>query len=218
MSELPRSMGRVKLPRGALASLRRADPALARVIDQVGRCGLQVSSGRGSLEALVRSIVYQQLSGKAAATIFGRFRELFDAPAFPEPEEILRLHHARMRKAGISRAKQLAIRDLCRHVADGRLPLHDVHDLADEELVQRLTAVRGIGEWSAQMFMMFHLGRLDVWAPGDLGIRKAVALVRGLPDLPDKRRMLEEGERYRPYRTVASWYLWRALELPAWAD
>jgi 3-methyladenine DNA glycosylase/8-oxoguanine DNA glycosylase len=206
---------RIRLPRGALASLRRADPALGLVIDRVGRCGLQVGSGRSSLEALVRSIVYQQLSGKAAATIFGRFCDLFAASPFPGADEILRLHHARMRKAGISRAKQLAIRDLCRHVADGRLPLHDVHDLPDDELVERLTAVRGIGEWSAQMFMMFHLGRLDVWAPGDLGIRKAVALVRGLGELPDKRRMLQEGELYRPYRTVASWYLWRALELPA---
>lgn len=206
----------ISLPRGALARLRKADPQLARVIDRVGPCRMEVGAtkGRTSLEALVRSIVYQQLSGKAAATIYSRFRAHFGDAAFPEADAILALHHTRYRKAGISRAKQAAIRDLCKHVADGRLPLHDVHDLPDDDLVTRLTAVRGIGEWSAQMFMMFQLGRLDVWAPGDLGIRKGLALVRGLPELPDKKRTIAEGDRYRPYRTIASWYLWRSLELP----
>lgn len=204
----------VRLPRGALARLRKADPDLGRVIDRVGPCRMQVGQGRTSLEALVRSIVYQQLSGKAAATIFARLRALFPGDVFPEAEAILALHHTRMRKAGISRAKQKAIRDLCRHVSTGRLPLHDVHDLADGDLVARLTAVHGIGEWSAHMFMMFHLGRLDVWAPGDLGIRKGLALVRGLAELPDKKRTIAEGLRYAPYRTIASWYLWRSLELP----
>ena len=209
------STAAVRLPRGALTRLRKADPELARVIDRVGPCRMQVGQGRTSLEALVRSIVYQQLSGKAAATIFSRFRALFAEATFPEAEAILAVHHARMRKAGISRGKQKAIRDLCRHVATGRLPLHDVHELPDDDLVARLTAVHGIGEWSAHMFMMFHLGRLDVWAPGDLGIRKGLALVRGLSELPDKKRTIAEGLRYAPYRTVASWYLWRALELPA---
>jgi 3-methyladenine DNA glycosylase/8-oxoguanine DNA glycosylase len=175
---------------------------------------MEVGLGQDSLEALVRAIVYQQLSGKAAATIFRRFVALYGEGPFPPAEAILRTHHARMRKAGLSRQKQAAVRDLCRHVADGRLPLHDVSQLEDEALIERLTAVRGIGRWSAQMFLMFHLGRLDVWAPDDLGIKKAIARVRGWSELPDRKRMLAEGERYRPFRTVASWYLWRSLENP----
>jgi 3-methyladenine DNA glycosylase/8-oxoguanine DNA glycosylase len=204
---------KIRLPRGALVRLRAADPALGSVIDRIGRFAMLRGQADNDLEALARAIVYQQLSGKAAATIYGRFRALFDARRFPMPEEILTVHHTRLRKAGLSRQKQAALRDLCRHVADGRLPLGNAAaPLADEELIDRLIAVRGIGRWSAQMFLMFHLGRLDVWPEDDLGVRKAVAHLHALIAVPSRREMLAHGEAYRPYRTIASWYLWRSLD------
>ncbi|MCA9708609.1 MAG: DNA-3-methyladenine glycosylase 2 family protein [Myxococcales bacterium] len=204
---------RIRLPRGALARLRGSDPGLARVMDQVGPCRMQVGYAECHLASLVRSIVYQQLSGKAAATIYGRFRALFDAQRFPTAAEIRRVHYTKLRKAGLSRQKQAALRDLCRHVVEERLPLHDVEEHDDEVLIERLTAVRGIGRWSAQMFLMFQLGRLDQWPVDDLGVRKGVALLLGQDELPGRRQMEDWGERCRPYRTVASWYLWRSLEI-----
>ncbi len=201
------------MPRGALAHLRRSDEGLARVMARVGRCRMQVGYAESHLASLVRSIIFQQLSGKAATTIYGRFRALYPAERFPTAEEIRRTHHTRLRKVGLSRQKQAALRDLCRHVAEERLPLHDVDDHDDEVLIERLTAVRGIGRWSAQMFLMFQLGRLDLWPVDDLGVRKGVALILGSPELPSRREMEAWGERCRPYRTVASWYLWRSLEI-----
>lgn len=204
----------IRLPRGALPHLRRSDEGLARVIEQVGRCRMRVGYAECHLASLVRAIVYQQLSGKAAATIYGRFRALYPDQGFPSAQEIRRTHHTKLRKAGLSRQKQAALRDLCKHVAEGRLPLHDVHEHDDEALIERLTAVRGIGRWSAQMFLMFQLGRLDQWPVDDLGVRKGVALLLGMDgELPGKRQMEAWGERCRPYRTVASWYLWRSLEI-----
>lgn len=204
---------RWRLPRRALPHLRQADPELARVIEQVGACRMRVGQAESHLAALARSIVYQQLSGKAAATIFGRFRALYADEAFPTAEQIRRTHYTKLRKAGLSRQKQAALRDLCRHVCEGRLPLHDVDEHDDEVLIERLTAVRGIGRWSAQMFLMFQLGRLDQWPVDDLGVRKGVARLLGQEDLPGRRQMEAWGEPCRPYRTVASWYLWRSLEI-----
>ncbi len=203
----------LSLPRGALAKLRRADPGLAEVIDRVGPCRARVGVYDDPLEALVRAIVGQQLSGKAADTIYGRFRALYDGERFPAPAQILATHHTRLRKVGLSRQKQAAVRDLCKAVRDDRLQLRDVARLDDETLTEQLVQVRGIGRWSAQMFMMFHLGRPDVWAPDDLGIKKAIANLRGLEALPTARQMHGHGERYAPFRTLASWYLWRSLEL-----
>jgi len=174
---------------------------------------MDVGYAETHLASLIRAIVYQQLSGKAAATIYGRFRALFDEDAFPSAQEIRRIHYTKLRKAGLSRQKQAALRDLCRHVVQGRLPLHDVEEHDDEVLIERLTAVRGIGRWSAQMFLMFQLGRLDQWPVDDLGVRKGVALLLGTDQLPKRKEMEAWGERCRPYRTVASWYLWRSLEI-----
>ena len=179
----------------------------------MGPCRVRIGVYDDPLEALVRAIVGQQLSGKAAATIYGRFRALYEGERFPAPEQILATHHTRLRKAGLSRQKQAAVRDLCKAVRDDRLQLRKVERLEDETLIEQLVQVRGIGRWSAQMFMMFHLGRPDVWAPDDLGIKKAVANLRGLATLPTAREMHGHGERYAPFRTVASWYLWRSLEL-----
>ena len=203
---------KIRTPRGALAHLRRADPGLAAVIDRVGPFVMRQKQARNDLESLVRAIVYQQLSGKAAGTIYGRFCDLFQGARFPKPTEILATHHTRLRKAGLSRQKQAAVRDLCKHVESGALPLGKLGRLEDDAVIERLTAVRGIGRWSAHMFMMFHLGRVDIWPIDDLGVRKGLTLVQELDSMPTPRTMLELGERYAPYRTLAAWYMWRALD------
>jgi 3-methyladenine DNA glycosylase/8-oxoguanine DNA glycosylase len=205
---------RIRLPRSALAKLSASDAELGAVIARVP-WAMTHGASDSHLAALVRSIVFQQLSGKAATTIYNRFRALFEGELFPAPEQILAMHHRRMRGAGLSRQKQAAIRDLCKHVRDGRLPLDDLAPLPDDELVARIVAVRGLGIWSAQMFMMFHLGRLDVWPVDDLGIRKGMARLRGRTELPGRKEMIALGEIYRPYRSIAAWYLWRATELPS---
>lgn len=202
---------RIRLPRAALTRLRTADPGLGEVIGRVGRFNMYKELTQTHLEMLVRSIVYQQLSGKAAATIYGRFLELFGGE-FPDASDVLAVHHTRIRKAGLSRAKRLAVRDLCQRVDTGRLELDGIERLDDEDAIARLSEVRGIGRWSAQMFLMFQLGRLDVWPEGDLGVRKGVMLLSRGKELPGKRQMVAAGDRYRPYRSVAAWYLWRLLD------
>jgi len=203
---------RIVLPRGALARLRRADPRMARLIAEVGRCRLESGRAGGHLGALVRSIVYQQLSGKAAATIHGRFAALFHPHPFPDPHAILAREDAALRACGLSRQKIASVRDLCSRVASGSLPLADLDELSDELVSEHLTKVHGIGKWSAEMFLMFHLGRLDVWPSGDLGIQKGIARLYGLRKRPTPKRMEKLGEPFRPYRTVASWYLWRLVD------
>lgn len=200
------------LPRGALAALGRKDPALGRLIRRVGPFRLESSRGEGHLAALTRSIVYQQLSGKAAATIYGRFRALFPETRYPTPEEILDVDEATLRGCGLSRQKLAALRDLCVQVESGALPLDQLDAEGDEQIIAQLTRVKGIGRWSAEMFLLFHLGRLDVWPVTDLGIRKAMMELRDEDELPAPRAMIEMGEPLRPYRSVASWYLWRSLD------
>lgn len=201
---------RLRTPRGSLAHLRRVDPPLGRVVDRVGPFAMRVGRAENALAALVRSIVYQQLTGKAAGTIHGRFRGLFEG--VPTAAEILRHDDATLRGVGLSRQKVASIRDLCSHAEAGVLPLDAPHTLDDEDLVERLTKVRGIGRWSAEIFLMFHLGRVDVWPADDLGLKKGMAGIRRGGELPDRRRMMALGERYRPFRTVAAWYLWRSLD------
>lgn len=201
------------LSRAVLPTLRKRDPRLAWLIQQVGPFAMDKPLRRGHLEALVQSIVYQQLSGKAAATIFGRFRALFDGEHFPTAEQILAIPEQTLRACGLSTAKTLYVRSLCQAVLEQPRFLSDCESLTDEDVVKRLTSVRGIGRWSAEMFLMFHLGRLDVWPVGDLGVRKAVQRLYGLTDLPSPKELSAIGERYAPYRSVASWYLWRLLEL-----
>lgn len=207
----------LRLPRPVLPALRRADPALARLMKSVGAFRMEYRHPEGHLAALVRSIVYQQLSGKAAATIFGRFRALFPGPedVFPTPAQIRAVPDEQLRACGLSGQKLGYLRDLCARAEDGRLDLLALDALDDEAIVARLTEVRGFGRWSAEMFLMFHLGRLDVWPVADLGIRKGVMLLHGLTEMPGAQQMQEVGARYRPYATVASWYLWRLFDLPA---
>ena len=163
-----------------------------------------------SFAALVRSIMYQQLAGAAATAIHGRFLKLFEDAL--SPTAVLALPEGAMRAAGVSSAKAAAITDLARKVADGTVPLGDVESLSDDALVERLTTVRGIGRWTAEMFLIFQLRRLDVWPVDDYGVRKGWALAHRKKVLPTPGALRSEGERFRPYRTVAAWYCWRAVD------
>jgi DNA-3-methyladenine glycosylase II len=163
-----------------------------------------------SFAALVRSIMYQQLAGAAAATIHGRFLKLFSNGL--SPDAVLALPEGAMRSAGVSGSKAAAIADLALKVGDGTVQLHDVESQSDDELVARLTKVRGIGRWTAEMFLMFQLGRLDVWPVDDYGVRKGWTLVHRLKELPTPRALQPLGDQFRPYRSVAAWYCWRAVD------
>ncbi|TAN31437.1 DNA-3-methyladenine glycosylase 2 family protein [bacterium] len=182
---------------------------MARLIKAVGPAKLRDPID-DSFAALVRSIMYQQLAGAAAATIHGRFLKLFGDGL--SPTAVLALPEGAMRSAGVSGSKAAAITDLARKVGDGTVPLDDVDSLADDELVARLVQVRGIGRWTAEMFLIFQLRRLDVWPVDDYGVRKGWALAHKLEDLLTPRLLEAEGDRFRPYRTVAAWYCWRAVD------
>ena len=203
-------------PAGAVAHLRRADPALAKIIDAVGPFGMQLKSSRSVFGALAEAIVYQQLSNKAAATIYGRIEALYPrARQGFTPAHILRTPDDRLRGVGLSRAKVLALRDLAQRVAGRVLPtLEEAHDLEDAALVERLVEVRGIGRWSAEMFLIFRLGRPDVLPLDDYSLRKAYATAFRKRALPSPQALEKHGEKWRPYRTVASWYLWETLNKP----
>jgi DNA-3-methyladenine glycosylase II len=199
--------------RRAIRHLKRTDPILGTLITQVGPCGYQLRSDGAHFDHLVRAIVYQQLSGKAAATIHARVQALYGGRA-PTPAELAGTHVARLRRAGLSRQKLGYLKDLARRAATGRLPLDTLHALPDEAVIAALTAVRGVGVWTAQMFMMFRLGRLDVLPVLDLGIQKGMRHTYGLRTLPKPTDMERIAAGWRPYRSVACWYLWRALERP----
>jgi DNA-3-methyladenine glycosylase II len=160
---------------------------------------------------LARAILYQQLAGRAAAAIHGRFAALFDGEA-PTPDAVLALPVDQLRGAGLSGAKTASIRDLAEKVLDGSVQLDRINRLPDDEIVRELTLVRGIGPWTAEMFLIFQLGRLDVWPVGDFGIRKGYALLYGLSEPPSAKELEPLGEPFRPYRSVAAWYCWRAAE------
>jgi methylated-DNA-[protein]-cysteine S-methyltransferase len=200
-------------PDAAALHLRR-DPALRRVIDQVGPLRLRVDRTSSLFLALAEAIVYQQLTGRAAATIFARVRALFPrAHQGPTPQQILRASEERLRGAGLSRAKTLALKDLAAHARAGTIPtLDEAAALGDDELVERLTGVRGIGRWTVEMLLIFRLGRPDVLPVDDYGVRKGFAVALRRPELPDRKALAARGERWRPYRSAASWYLWRAAE------
>ena len=203
-----------ELPRGAVAKLRAQDAALGRLMKRVGPPTVMIGNVDGHMAALLRSIVFQQLSGKAATTIFDRVRGLFPAARFPSAGEVLAKSDAELRGCGLSGQKLGYVRDLCSRVADGRLDFAALPDLSDDEVIQKVTEVKGIGRWTAEMFLMFHLGRLDVWPVDDLGIRKGVGLLHGHAELPTAKQLEPLRARYSPYASVATWYLWRLLELP----
>jgi len=202
-------------PKAAIRHLRKADPDLAAVIDAGGPFAMELKPARSVFGALAESIVYQQLSNKAAATIFGRLCAQFPrGRAGLTPERLLALSDARIRAAGISRPKLKALRDLARRSAAGEVPtLARARRLSDAEIVERLIAVHGIGRWSAEMFLMFFLGRPDVLPLDDYSLRNAYAKAFGKRALPSPQALEKHGEKWRPYPTVASWYLWSTLNL-----
>jgi 3-methyladenine DNA glycosylase/8-oxoguanine DNA glycosylase len=197
----------------ATAHLAAADSALASVIARTGPCTLRPPWGRTIFDALLRSIVYQQLSGKAAGTILGRVVALYAPSPTPDPAALLATDEALLRSAGLSRNKVLALKDLARHALLGTIPtLPEARALTDEELVQRLTPIRGVGRWTVEMLLIFRLGRPDVLPLDDLGVRKGFQRAYGMRRLPAALTIARRAERWRPYRSVASWYLWREAE------
>jgi 3-methyladenine DNA glycosylase/8-oxoguanine DNA glycosylase len=197
-----------------LRHLRKHDPVLGDIIKQVGPLRLEPRPGT-IFAALLKSIVYQQLSGKAAATIHGRVVALLPRVAKEQPQALLDLSEEQLRGAGLSANKTLAVRDLARRTVDGSLPSRRrTVKMTDEEIIEALTEVRGIGRWTVEMLLIFWLGRPDVLPLDDLGIRKGFALVYGHAELPTAPQLAEHGQRWQPFRSAASWYLWRALELP----
>lgn len=196
----------------AVRFLKKADPVLGGWIAKVGPCDLEPDDDGTHFDALVRSIVYQQLSGKAAATIHGRYLALYgDRPH--AADHLLTLSDEQLRGAGLSRGKMASIRDLAHRITTGKLPLHQLDRMGDEEAITYLSSVRGIGRWTAQMVLMFRLGRPDVVPELDLGVQKGIRLIYGLRTLPKPDRVLKISARWAPYRTIASWYCWRVLEL-----
>jgi DNA-3-methyladenine glycosylase II len=191
--------------------LMRRDPVLGAVIKTIGPCGLAEVQRTDHLTALVGAIVGQQLSTKAAATIFGRFVALFPGGAIPGHQAIAAIDDAALRVVGLSGQKVGYLRDLSARIGDGRLKLEELDALGDEEVIERLTAVKGFGRWTAEMFLMFRLHRPDVLPVGDLGIVTAIERLYRLRKKPTPERLLKIGEPWRPYRSVAAWYLWQSL-------
>jgi 3-methyladenine DNA glycosylase/8-oxoguanine DNA glycosylase len=200
-------------PAAACAHLAAADPILAQVIDRKGPCVLRPPWTRSLFDALLRSIVYQQLNGKAAGTILTRVVALFAPAPAPDPAALLATDDLVLRAAGLSRNKAAAIKDLARHALAGTIPSPtEARRLSDDELIERLTVVRGIGRWTVEMLLIFRLGRPDVLPLTDLGIRKGFQRAYGMRRLPAAQTITRRAERWRPYRSVASWYLWREAE------
>jgi DNA-3-methyladenine glycosylase II len=182
------------------------------MLDRVGPADLRRGRPRREHFAeLARAILYQQLAGRAAAAIHGRFAALFDG-LLPTPDAVLALPLDTLRGVGLSASKAASIRDLAEKVLDGSVQLDRIPRLPDDEVVRELTLVRGIGPWTAEMFLIFQLGRLDVWPVGDFGVRKGYALLYGLAEPPEPADLAPLGDRFRPYRSIAAWYCWRAAE------
>ncbi|HKM69215.1 MAG TPA: DNA-3-methyladenine glycosylase 2 family protein, partial [Stellaceae bacterium] len=192
--------------------LRAADAVLARVIDEVGPFRMELKPAPSVFAALAEAIVYQQLNGKAAAAIFARLCALFPRGR-PTAGRLLRTSEEKLRVAGLSRSKLLSLRDLAQKAEDGKLPtLAEIHRMPDETIVERLSEVRGIGRWTAEMLLIFRLGRPDVLPVDDYGVRKGFAVAFDRSEMPTPKELAAYGARWKPYRTVASWYLWRVVE------
>lgn len=201
----------------ARKALGASDPTMAALIERIGRIDLTTRLRRRREErpadaygALLRAIVGQQLSTKAARTIYLRVIDLFGGTT-PSPEQLLEVDEADLRAAGLSGRKVEYVRDLATHVLDGELELDRLDELGDEQVIEEIVAVRGLGRWTAEMFLLFHLERPDVLSGGDLGIRKAVQIEYGLAEMPTPQRVIEIGEPWRPHRSLASLYLWESL-------
>jgi DNA-3-methyladenine glycosylase II len=186
----------------------RRDPVMAALMERSGRFRLPRPT-KDHFAALAESILYQQLAGAAAAAIHRRFLALFDGNL--TPEAVLAVPEQSLRQAGLSGNKAASIKDLAAKVAEGTVPLERISRVRDEEIIERLSVVRGIGRWTAEMFLIFQLRRLDVWPVDDYGVRTGWSLAYGLPDLLKPKQLHAEGDRFRPYRTVVAWYCWEAV-------
>jgi DNA-3-methyladenine glycosylase II len=202
-------MPRVSLQR-AIEEVAERDPIMGAFIERAGPMKIQTTRNVDVFTALAESILYQQLAGAAAAAIHARFLALFDGKPTAEAVRAIRLD--RLRKVGLSRNKALAIKDLASKVIDGTVPTDGWGRFPDDEIVERLTQVRGIGRWTVEMFLIFDLRRLDVWPVDDYGVRKGYARIYGLAEPPMPKALTAEGERFRPYRTIPAWYCWRAVD------
>jgi 3-methyladenine DNA glycosylase/8-oxoguanine DNA glycosylase len=212
ISLAPRGLGYD--PGLACSHLRETDPVLGAVMEQVGQCTLRPEPTQSLFAALARAIVYQQLSGAAAGTILRRVHAIYAPKRSITPRDVLATAPERLRAAGLSTAKTAALRDLAARTLDGTVPsMAAARRMGDDELVERLVQVRGVGRWTVEMLLIFRLGRPDVLPVSDLGIRKGFARTFGVRRLPAAVTITRRARRWRPYRTVASWYLWRALEL-----
>jgi len=210
----------------ACEHLSRVDRQLGRIIAKSGPCRMMKETTQSIFAALLESIIYQQLNGKVAATITSRVKALFPentqqirtrrglVEGFPTPEQIVAASEELLRSAGLSRNKMLAIRDLAAKTLDGTVPtVQQAHRMSDDELIERLTAVRGIGRWTVEMLLIFRLGRQDVLPVDDYGVRKGFAKMKKLAELPKPKELAAYGEKWKPHRSVAAWYLWRAAEM-----
>lgn len=201
-------------PGDAVAALRGSDGDFGRIIDAVGPCALKLRRRLDPFQALLRAIVYQQLSGKAAGAIYDRVVGLFEGGGPPTAEQIVDISDGRLRGAGLSRAKVAAVNDLARRALDGTVPsLRKLKRMEDGEIIERLTQVRGVGRWTVEMLLIFRLGRPDVLPVSDLGVRRGFMVTYGGERLPTPAELADHGQRWAPYRSVAAWYLWRASEL-----
>jgi DNA-3-methyladenine glycosylase II len=197
----------------AKATLAANDPLLAQIMEQTREFQLRMESAESPYEALMRSITYQSISGKAAATIFARVAAFGSNGRPPTPQQMIKLRATQLRTAGLSHAKILAMKDLAQKTIEGIVPtMKQAEKMSDEELVERLVSVRGIGVWTVEMFLIFRLGRPDVLPIHDLAVKKGWSVIYGKKRMPKPKELLAFGERWRPYRTLASWYMWRAFE------
>ena len=197
----------------AIAHLTQADKVLARLIKKIGPCNWKPRKRRSPFEALVQSVTCQQLNGTAAATIFSRVKALYPGRRFPSPDDLLATPDEKLRAAGLSRAKIAAIKDIAANTLSGVVPTsRAIARMENEVILSQLTTIRGVGPWTVEMLLMFKLGRMDVLPVTDYGVRKGFALTYKLKDLPTPNELLAHGEKWRPYRSIAAWYLWRALD------
>jgi DNA-3-methyladenine glycosylase II len=203
----------------AIAHLAATDPRFATLIARARPFAVVAQPLVRPFDSLAESIAYQQLSGKAAATIFGRVRALYPKRKWLDPKRILATSDESLRACGLSRGKTAALKDLAAKTLDGTVPSgRALARMSDEEIIERLTAVRGIGRWTVEMLLLFELGRLDVWPVADYGVQKGFAKTFGRRKLPTQKQFLKIGEKWRPYRSVAAWYFWRALDAPEAAN
>ncbi|MFT3710040.1 MAG: DNA-3-methyladenine glycosylase 2 family protein [Archangium sp.] len=199
--------------RAAEKALSKADPALAKVIKKVGPCGIEPSPDFDPFHALVRSICHQQLHGKAAETILQRVKDKFGDGKEPELKKLHRARMPSMRSCGLSENKALAIKDLAAKCLDGTVPTSkELHALSDDAIVERIVQVRGIGRWTVEMMLMFRMGRLDVFPVDDFGVRKGFTVLRKLKEPITAKKLMPHGDVWKPYRSIASWYLWRVAD------